>query len=509
MTVIALTLGWVSLRPPPRARHRARSAAPRLDTSDDLIDVQRANSLSFSVTLLSSIRDASRREWDALATQDDSPFLEWDWLHALEASGCACAETGWRPHHLVVCYPGTARLVAAMPLYLKSHSMGDFVDDQQWVESARACGASYYPKLVGAVPFTPCAGSRVLLSDSLSSGVRAQLLQLLARYLRTLAQQGDIASVHVNFCTSEEAAAFARAGFVHRIGLQYHWLNHDQPQQPLEEEEEEEEQQQQQQQQPQQPPQPPSQQLHISGDSDCTTKTEPYADFDGFLGRFRSKRRQQVRRERREVAATHETQMLRGDEVGELELRTAFAMYKRTVDERHLGRQYLNQRFFEMLAPRYRHRLCVLLVRRRSDNEVVAATLNVEKGGVLYGRYWGSIEPKHATPFLHFEACYYAPVEHAIARGWKRVEVGAGMSHFKFARGFEPRLVHSVHYMRDERLHAAVATHLAWQHEQMRLILARLEQKAPLKPLGPAGPPRATEALEAIEAAVRAEPKKL
>ena len=339
-----LIVGWVTHpQPPPRAR---RCAAPRLDTSDDLADVK-ANALSFSVTLLSSIRDASRREWDALAAQDESPFLEWDWLHALEASGCACAETGWRPHHLVACYPGTARLVAAMPLYLKSHSMGDFVDDQQWVDTAQACGASYYPKLVGAVPFTPCAGSRVLLSESLSTGVRAQLLQLLARYLRTLAQQRGIASVHVNFCTGEEAAAFARAGFVHRIGLQYHWLTRDKPQRPQ--------------------PQP---QLSGADHGADHGVTAPYAEFDGFLGRFRSKRRQQVRRERREVARrrTRRRQMLCGDEVGEHELRTAFAMYKRTVDERHLGRQYLNQRFFEMLAPRYRRRLCVLLVRRRSDN---------------------------------------------------------------------------------------------------------------------------------------------
>ena len=145
---------------------------------------------------------------------------------------------------------------------------------------------------------------------------------------------------------------------------------------------------------------------------------------------------------------------------------------------------------------------------------MVAATLNVERAEA-----WRAIrpvlglgrahEPKQATPFLHFEACYYAPVEHAIARGWRRVEVGAGMSHFKFARGFEPCLVHSVHYMRDEGLHAAVATHLAWQREQLRLILARLEQRAPLKPLGPSRPTRATKALEAIEAAERVVPTPL
>ena len=106
---------------------------------------------------------------------DASPFVEWDWLHALEASGCACAETGWTPYHLVVCSPGTTKLVAAMPLYLKSHSMGDFVDDQQWADEARQGGANYYPKLVSAVPFTPCQGSRVLMSEALSSGVQAQV----------------------------------------------------------------------------------------------------------------------------------------------------------------------------------------------------------------------------------------------------------------------------------------------------------------------------------------------
>ena len=143
---------------------------PRMDTSEDL-----ATEVSYTVTLLSSIRDVKRKDWDALALPADSPFVEWDWLHALEASGCACAETGWTPYHLVVCSPGTTKLVAAMPLYLKSHSMGDFVDDQQWADEARQGGANYYPKLVSAVPFTPCQGSRVLMSEALSSGVQAQV----------------------------------------------------------------------------------------------------------------------------------------------------------------------------------------------------------------------------------------------------------------------------------------------------------------------------------------------
>ena len=137
--------------------------------------------VSYTVTLLSSIRDVSRREWDALAVLTESPFLEWDWLHALEASGCACADTGWTPYHLVVHRPGMSKLVAAMPLYLKSHSMGDFVDDQPWADEAQASGAAYYPKLVSAVPFTPSQGSRILMSDSLTSGVKAQVVARLRR----------------------------------------------------------------------------------------------------------------------------------------------------------------------------------------------------------------------------------------------------------------------------------------------------------------------------------------
>ena len=167
---LTLVQGLLLRCPTSRPVVRGRMAhPPRMDTSEDL-----ATEVSYTVTLLSSIRDVKRRDWNALAP-DASPFVEWDWLHALEASGCACAETGWTPYHLVVCSPGTTKLVAAMPLYLKSHSMGDFVDDQQWADEARQGGASYYPKLVSAVPFTPCQGSRVLMSEALSSGVQAQV----------------------------------------------------------------------------------------------------------------------------------------------------------------------------------------------------------------------------------------------------------------------------------------------------------------------------------------------
>jgi len=441
-----LTLGRGLLLRGPTSRpviRGRRPYPPRMDTSEDL-----ATEVSYTVTLLSSIRDVKRKDWDALALPAASPFVEWDWLHALEASGCACAETGWTPYHLVVCSPGTTKLVAAMPLYLKSHSMGDFVDDQQWADEARQGGANYYPKLVSAVPFTPCQGSRVLMSEALSSGVRAQLLVLLARYLRTLAEQNGVSSVHVNFCTKEEAAVFAQAGFHHRTGLQYHWHNNA----------------------------PPA--ANASASTELTHTPRPYRDFDDFLGGFRSKKRLKIRRERQAVGAELDMEEVRGEEITPELLSLAFHMYKRTVDERLLGRQYLNEKFFMMLAERYRHRLCLILVRRRTDGQLIAATLNVQKDDVFYGRYWGS---SHKRQFLHFEACYYTPIQLAIERGWQRVEVGAGTSEYKFSRGFEPSLVHSVHWMRDEGLQSSVAAHVARQHEALSAMLRRLRTHAVLR----------------------------
>ena len=204
---------------------------------------------------------------------------------------------------------------------------------------------------------------------------------LLARYLRTLAEQNGVSSVHVNFCTKEEAAVFAQAGFHHRTGLQYHWHNNA----------------------------PPA--ANASASTELTHTPRPYRDFDDFLGGFRSKKRLKIRRERQAVGAELDMEEVRGEEITPELLSLAFHMYKRTVDQRLLGRQYLNEKFFMMLAERYRHRLCLILVRRRTDGQLIAATLNVQKDDVFYGRYWGS---SHKRQFLHFEACYYTPIQLAI-----------------------------------------------------------------------------------------------
>jgi hypothetical protein len=197
------------------------------------------------------LSEVPRAAWDALGG-GDSPFLEWDWLTALEETGCATPETGWAPHHLLLEEGG--RLVAACPLYLKGHSEGEFVFDHEWAHAAQGAGLRYYPKLLVAVPFTPAAGGRLLVERDAPAARRVALMQALGRSLLELAREAALSSVHVNFCTREEAEALAPLGFLERKGMQYHWEN------------------------------------------------RGYGNFDDYLAEFRSKRRTQIKRERREMA---------------------------------------------------------------------------------------------------------------------------------------------------------------------------------------------------------------
>ena len=463
------------LRAPPRAGRHAEIAA-RIDTSEDLLQTEpsASPSLAFSVSLLSSIRDVAQAEWDEIASRNESPFSEWGWLHSLEASGCACAETGWTPYHMVVRHDDSSRLVAAVPMYLKSHSLGEFAADAPWVDLAQQRGVQYYPKLLCAVPFTPVEGSRVLLSPELSAAVRAQLLLLVAKYLRTLAQQNGLASVHANFCTDEEVAAFSQAGFLQQQSMQYHWWN------------------------------AASAAsggaaiggagkgsgevaaLHVAAEPADTGPTggdggdgsrgaaawpasrTPYRHFDDYLSSFRSKRRMQIRRERAAVAKSGvATRVLTGEQVRPEMMALIFHLYKRTVERNVWGQQYLNERFFTMLVQWYRERLCIVLALQ--GDEVVGATLNVLKDGVLYGRYWGSLHGgEERYPFLHFETCYYAPLEHAIEQGWQRFEPGAGTPDSRLTRGFQPVRTHSVHLFCDVGLHREVAERLQSQRQRQQ-----------------------------------------
>jgi len=352
--------------------------------------------------LLGTIREVPRAAWDALVGEG-TPFLEWDWLATLEDSGAAAGETGWPPRHLTV-WEGE-RLMGGCPLYVKAHSLGEFVFDQGWAAAAARAGIRYYPKLLVAVPFTPVTGARFLAAPD---AARPRIIDALAGALEDMCRRGAFSSVHVNFCVPDEVQALRARGWLQRRGWQYHWTN-----------------------------------------AGCTS-------FEDYLASLRSKRRNQVRRERRELEAQGvEITAHAGDDIPAVLFERMFELYRHTIDRLPWGQQYLDAEFFALARARLRSRLCLIVA--RLGGEVVAGTFNVQKGDTLYGRYWGSArELRH----LHFNVCYYAAIEYCIRHGLRRFEPGAG-GDFKLLRGFDAVATESMHWLDDPRLSEAVRKFLA------------------------------------------------
>jgi hypothetical protein len=357
--------------------------------------------------LVSGVREVPCAEWNALVGEE-SPFLEWGWLASLEEAGCVGERSGWAARPLVAREHG--RLVAACPVYVKGHSEGEFVYDWSWADAAQRAGLAYYPKLLVGVPFTPVTGARVLTA---SGADRAALLADAARALVSLCRANRLSGVHVNFCRDDERAAFEAEGFHPRLGFQYHWHN-----------------------------------------AGC-------ASFDDYLARLRSKRRNQVKRERRSLAEQDVAiRSYVGDEIGDELFAPMFEVYRVTVDNHPWGRRYLNRRFFALLREHFRARLCFIVARR--GEEIVGGTVNVQKGDALYGRYWGALVP---LPNLHFNVSYYAGIAHCIERGLARFEPGAG-GEYKQLRGFDATPTWSCHWLADARFAEAVAKFLEREREQ-------------------------------------------
>ncbi len=374
------------------------------------------------VETLSGVREIPAAEWNALVG-DESPFLEWEWLASLEDAGCVGAKSGWTPRPLVVRDSG--RLVAAVPLYVKTNSEGEFVFDWGWADAAERAGISYYPKLLVGVPFTPVTGARFLVARGER---RSDWLAKLGAALVEICGDNDLSGVHVNFCRADEIEALRPLGFELRVGMQYHWKN------------------------------------------------GGYGCFDDWLGRFRSKRRNQIKRERREVGEQGvSVETLAGGEIPDSLFEPMFRFYLATVRGRAWGRQYLNRKFFALVAERFRSRLCFVVA--SAGGEPIAGTFNVTKGDALYGRYWGATrDVRH----LHFEVCYYAAVEHCIAHGLARFEPGAG-GDYKQTRGFDGEPTHSLHWLAEPRLRAAVARFLADERERAQGGIDWLREHSALK----------------------------
>jgi len=382
------------------------------------------------VEMLEGVAEVPRDEWNALVGTE-SPFLEWDWLASLEEAGTVGNDTGWLPRPLVV--REGARLLAAAPAYLKAHSEGEFVFDWGWADAAERAGIRYYPKLLVGVPFTPVTGARFLVAPGEDRTARVKQL---GAALREICASNELSGVHVNFLTEKETEPLVEDGYLLRIGLQYHWSN------------------------------------------------AAFESFEDYLARFRSKRRNQIRREQRALQEQGVTvEALVGDAIPDALFPKMYRCYLSTIENhQYFGRRYLNPEFFELLRERFRKRLCFMIARR--GDELVAGTLNVLKGDTLYGRYWGALQ---SLPYLHFNVCYYGAIRWCIEAGIARFEPGAG-GNYKFLRGFDAQPTYSAHYLADARLADAVARFLESERSEAHDVIANLQERSALKPSPTAEP---------------------
>ena len=378
---------------------------------------------TYTVNIHSRMAEIDQSDWDALVG-DGSPFLEWDWLDGLERTGCVSPETGWVPQHVVV--KDGERMVAACPLYIKSHSQGEFVFDHQWAHAARSAGIAYYPKMLVAVPFTPATGIRLMTAPGAD---RPALVALMGGALLKMCEQTGLSSVHVNFCGADEISPLREAGFLERVGMQYHWENHG------------------------------------------------FQEFEDYLRLFRSKRRNKLRREIREMDDMGiEISVASGNDIEDHLFPILYELYKTHIEKLYWGQLYLNQAFFEHLANRFKRNLCFITA--SYQGRIVAGTFNVQKNGVFYGRYWGAFEDLR---YLHFNVCYYAAIDHCIRTGIQRFEPGAG-GDFKQLRGFEARLTHSMHHLRHPALNKAVSEFLQSEREHMQQSADWINANSQYKP---------------------------
>ena len=373
--------------------------------------------------LADGIASLDRTAWNSMVPADN-PFMHTSYLEAAEASGSAATDTGWQPLHLTISDGG--RLVAAAPMYAKSHSWGEYVFDHAWADAYRRARGRYYPKLQVAVPFTPVPGTRLLARDD-----RAR--EALVAALRTTLDQLGLSSLHVTFCTADEAALLQEAGFLLRRGIQYHWRN------------------------------------------------RGYGGFQDFLDTLKSSKRKMVRKERVQVeAAGIEVEALEGARCAAA-LRDFYPFYLATVDKRW-GNAYLTEDFFTRLARTMGER--IVLVTAKVRGRLVAAALNIAGPDTLYGRLWGCLEEYR---FLHFECCYYQAIEVAIARGLARVEAGAQGTH-KLHRGYAPTWTWSAHLIRDPGLREGVRRFLMQERLEKEAEMAELTAIMPYRQDGTSTP---------------------
>jgi predicted N-acyltransferase len=380
------------------------------------------DSPSVTLRVETNITAIAAADWDICAGPDN-PFVSHAFLAALEESGSANSKTGWLPQHVIM-ESDDRRIIGVVPAYVKSHSYGEYVFDHGWAQAIERAGGRYYPKLQVSVPFTPATGPRLLVAPGANEDA---VRRTLVAGLKAVAENRDLSSVHATFLEPRDREAFEDAGWLIRLGCQYHWYN------------------------------------------------AGYDTFDDFLGALSSRKRKDIRKERQQIAASEiEMVTLTG---GDLEPEHWDVFYQFYIDtsDRKWGSPYLTRDFFHRIGRTMADRVVLILARYRG--EWVAGALNLLGSDTLYGRNWGcGVDFK----FLHFETCYYQAIDFAIANGLTRVEAGAQGEH-KIQRGYLPVQMESAHWIAHSGLRDAIAHFLARETVAIQEQIAMLSEHSPFR----------------------------
>ncbi len=365
------------------------------------------------VKISHKISEIDRDSWNNLCP-DDYPFCRYEFLYALEQSGSVCARTGWQPLHLQFVEQG--QITAIIPLYLKSHSYGEYVFDWAWADAYQRHGLNYYPKLVSAIPYSPVSGPRILTQSD-----PGPLLQQLEKLLPRLSETVGAHSWHLLFPPATEHKLLEQTDLIIRMGCQYQWFNRN------------------------------------------------YRDFDDFLRHFNARKRKNVRKERQKARQHGISHLqLSGSEISPAQMDQFYQFYRLTYLKR--GQEaYLNRAFFAQLQQQMPDNL--LLVLACKEGEPVAGALSLRDSRTLYGRYWGCYEEYDS---LHFETCYYQGIEYCIAHQLARFDSGAQGEH-KIQRGFEPVATWSAHWLEEQGFNQAIRR---FAEEEAHAVSQQIEQLA-------------------------------
>ena len=377
------------------------------------------------ISFNSSIEEISKKEWDSLVNVVDYPFLKHDFLKLLENTSCVGAETGWIPLHISI--SRNDELIAAMPLYLKSHSQGEFVFDHSWANAFYQHGLDYYPKLVSSIPHTPASGPRFLLKDGEN---QKELFSLMKEGVKSIAKKNNISSWHILFPEEREINFYENSNLSIRKNAQFVWFN------------------------------------------------QNFKSFEDYLDSFRARHRKNVKKERSKIKKQDLIiETFSEEEINYDLLDKFYKFYLSTNIKRSGFSGYLTKQFFLNFPSNLFKNLVIVLAKKKSNNEMVGGSLFFKDDKNLYGRYWGCIEEFDC---LHFECCYYQGIEYCIKNNLKRFDPGVQGEH-KIKRGFSPTETYSAHWIADDRFREAIDDFVIKEERHINLYLEDAKKLLPFK----------------------------